>query len=156
MEKKKNVKLRKWHFLLLGSLLVFLAAYLWYWNWRTIGLPSPLQPEHYLTLASYVGGILILGLFIFRLRRDQVTIMLLWLVLVNVILALVTAWINRTYPYYFEVMQPFEISDDPAYIADWYTFFLRPALWALHIGLLLLWVQSLVMFLVRKPGYEPG
>jgi hypothetical protein len=56
MDKPKTVQLRKWHFLFVGSLLVFLAAFLWYWNWRTIGLPRPLRPEHYLTCSNLSGG----------------------------------------------------------------------------------------------------
>lgn len=157
MKKQKNVKLRKWHFLLLGSILVFLAAFLWYWNWRTIGLPRPLGPEHYLTLAVFVLGIFVLGLFIFRLRKDQVTVMLVWLIIVNLMSALVTVWIFRSYPDFFEVMRPLDIPVyDPTYVTEWQEWFLTPALYAIHIGLLLLWAQSLVMFLIRKPGDEPG
>lgn len=157
MEKPKNVKLRKWHFLFLGSVLVLLGAFLWYWNWRAIGLPRPLRPEHYLTLVSYVVGILILGVFIFRLTKAQVTVMLVWLIIVNLIAALVTAWIYRTYPYFFEVMRPIDTGVyEPVYVDDWRRYFLTPIVYAIHTGLLLLWMESLVMFLMRKPGDEPG
>ena len=156
MEEPKTTKLRKWHFLLLGSLLVLLSAFLWYWNWWAIGLPIPLQPEHFVTLASYVVGIFVLCVFIYRLRKSQVEVMLVWLIVVNVIAALVTVWVNRSYPAAFEVMTPFETSNDPDYVADWLCCFLKPALWAIHSGLLLLWAESLVMYLIRKPGYEPG
>lgn len=157
MEKPKTVKFRKWHFLFLGSALVLLAGFLWYWNWRAIGLPNPLRPEHYVALAAYVVGMVVLGLFIYRLTKNQVTVMLVWLIIVNVLVALVTTWIYRTYPDFFEVMRPLGNQVyDPAYVADWQRFFLTPAIYAIHAGLLLLWAQSLVMFLVRRPGDEPG
>lgn len=157
MEKPKPVKLRKWHFLFLGSALAFLGGFLWYWDWRFLGLPVPLRPEHYLALVSYVVGILILGLFIYRLTKAQVTVMLVWLIIVNLIIALVTAWIFRTYPDFFEVMRPIDIAVyEPGYIDDWRHYFLTPVLYAIHTGLLLLWAHSLVMFLLRKPGDEPG
>jgi hypothetical protein len=157
MEKPKTVKLRKWHFLFLGTSLVLLGAFLWYWNWRAIGLPNPLRPEHYVALVSYVVGMVVLGLFIFRLTKDQVTVMLVWLIIVNVLAALVTAWIYRTYPYFFEVMRPLDIYvDGPTYVDAWQRYFLAPVVYALHTGLLLLWTESLVMFLVRRPGEEPG
>lgn len=157
MEKPKSVKHHKWHFLFLGSALMLLAAFLWYWNWRVSGLPNPLGPEHYVALFAYVVGVLVLGLFIYRLTKVQVTIMLVWLIIVNVLIALVTTWIYRTYPDIFDVLRPFDMQVyDPAYIADWQRFFLTPAVYALRVGLLLLWAESLVMFLVRRPGYEPG
>lgn len=157
MQKPNPIKLRKWHFLFLGSALVWLAAFLWYWDWRFIGLPVPLRPEHYLALFSFVVGILILGLFIYRLTKNQVAVMLVWLIIVNLIAALLTAWIYRSYPYFFEVMRPIDIAVyDPGYVQDWQRYFLTPVLIAMHTGLLLLWVQSLVMFVVRKPGDEPG
>lgn len=156
MDKPNTIQLRKWHFLFVGVLMIFLSAFLWYWNWRTIGLPNPLKPEHYLNLAVYLVGILILGMFIYRLRKSQVRIMLVGMIVVNVIAALVTVWINRTYPAIFELMAPFEISVDPVYIADWGRCFLRPALWSIHIGLLVLWIESLIMYQIREPGHEPG
>lgn len=157
MEASKPLKLRKWHFLFLGCALVFLAVLLWYWNWRTIGLPSPLQPEHYLTLASYVLGIFIFGLFIYRLTKNQLTIMLLGLILVNVFGALMTSWIDRNYQELFVWLAPTGIPiTDTAYIAEWRQFFLMPAVYSIHAGLLLLWAESLVMFLVRRPSDEPG
>lgn len=157
MDKPKTVQLRKWHFLFVGSLMVLLAAFLWYWNWRTIGLPRPLRPEHYLTLAVYLVGMVMLSLFIFRLTKAQVTVFLVWLIIVNLVMALVTAWIFRSYPYFFEVLRPIDISVyDPAYVDDWKRYFLSPVEYALHIGLLFLFAESVVMFLVRKPGQEPG
>ena len=157
MEKPKTVKFRKWHFLFLGTSLVLLAAFLWYWNWRVIGLPNPLRAEHYVVLASYVVGMVVLGLFIFRLTKDQVTVMLVWLIIVNLVAALVTAWIYRSYPYFFEVMRPIDRSVyNPTYVDDWLRYFLAPVIYAVHTGLLLLWAESLIMFLVRKPGDEPG
>jgi hypothetical protein len=41
------------------------------------------------------------------------------------------------------------------FIDEWRINFLTPALYAVHIGLLLLWGVSLVMFLIRKPSDEP-
>lgn len=157
MEKPKTLILRKWHFLFLGSSLVLLAALLWYWNWREIGLPIPLRPEHFIALAAYVVGMVVLGLFVYRLRKDQVTVMLVWLIIVNVLAALVTTWIYRTYPSFFELIRPLDIQDyDPTYVVDWQRCFLTPAVYAIHAGLLLLWAESLVMFLVRRPDEEPG
>jgi hypothetical protein len=157
MDQPKTLKLRKWHFLFVGCALVLLAGYLWYWNWRTIGLPSPLQPEHYLTIVAYMVGMFVLGLFIYRLTKAQVMVMLVWLVIVNLVMALVTAWIYRTYPDFFELIRPIDITVyDPAYVDDWGRCFLTPVIYALHAGLLLLWAESLVMFLVRRPGEEPG
>ena len=157
MEKPRTINLRKWHFLFLGSALVLLAWFLWYWNWRAIGLPVPLQPEHYLTIAAYVVGVFVLCVFIFRLTKAQVTITLVWLILVNLILALVTAWIIRDARAFFDAMRPVELSEyDPAYIANWGRFFLMPMIYAAHSGLLLLLIESLVMFFIRKPDQEPG
>ena len=149
-------KLRKWHFLLLGSTLVLLSTFLWYWNWRKLGIPFPLRPEHFITIATYAVGIIVLGVFIYRLSRQQVTIMLVGMIVVNFLAAMLTAWILRTYPTFFELVCPFELSAyDPEFVSDWRDFFLTPALYAMHAGLLLLWVVSLIMFLIRKPGQEP-
>jgi hypothetical protein len=157
MEKPKTVKFRKWHFLFLGSVLVLLAALLWYWNWRVIGFPNPLRPEHFMSMASYVVGMVVFSLFIFRLRKDQLTVMLVWLIIVNLVAALVTAWIYRTYPDFFEVIRPLDIQVyDSTYVADWQRYFLTPVVYAVHSGLLLLWAESLIMFLLRNPGEEPG
>jgi hypothetical protein len=157
MKNPKPRNLRKWHFLFLGSALALLGAFLWYWDWRFLGLPVPLRPEHYLALAAYVLGIFILGLFVYRLTKAQVTVMLVWLIIVNLIMALLTAWIYRTYPYFFEVMRPLDVIDyHPGYVDEWRRYFLTPVVVAVHAGLLLLWAQSLVMFLIRKPGDEPG
>ena len=150
-------KLRKWHFLLLGSTLVLLSAFLWYWNWRHLGIPNPLRPEHMITLATYIMGILVLGVFIYRLTRQQVTIMLVGMIVVNLLAALLTTWILRTYPTFFELVCPFDLSVyDPEFVSNWRDFLLTPALYSLHIGLLLLWVVSLIMFFIRKPGQQPG
>ena len=149
-------KLHKWHFLALGVVLIYLSIYLWYWNWRTLGIPWPLQPEHFMTLATYVVGLFVLGLFVFRLTRRQVTIMLVGLVLANLFAAMGTLWIYRTYPAFFQLIRPLEIEAyDPAYVADWEIYFLQPVLYLFHGGLLLLWVESLVMFFVRKPSDRP-
>ncbi len=149
-------KLRKWHFLLLGSSLVLLSAFLWYWNWRKLGILFPLQPEHFITLTTYIVGVIVLAIFIYRLNKQQVTIMLVGMIAVNFLAALLTAWILRTYPTFFELVCPFELSAyDPEYVSNWRDFFLTPALYAMHVGLLLLWVMSLIMFLIRKPGQEP-
>ncbi len=157
MEKPRPINLRKWHFLFLGSALVLLAWFLWYWNWRAIGLPVPLQPEHYLPVIAYVVGVFVLGVFIFRLTKAQVTVALVWLIFVNLFLALLTAWINRETGAFFDLLRPVELSGyDPAYIADWGRFFLMPMIYAAHAGLLLLLIESLAMFLMRKPDQEPG
>lgn len=149
-------KLRKWHFLLLGSALILLSAFLWYWNWRKLGIPFPLRPEHFITLATYTVGVIVLGVFIYRLTRQQNTIMLVGMIVVNFLAALLTAWILRTYPTFFELVCPFDLSAyDPEFVTNWRDFFLTPALYAMHLGLLLLWVVSLIMFLIRKPGEQP-
>jgi len=149
-------KLRKWHFLFLGGVLILLAFFLWYWNWRLIGLPNPIQPEHFITIVSFIVGLLILCVFIYRLTRRQVTIMLVGMVVVNLVAALVTEWIFTTYPALFSLMRPIGIEAyDPVYVQNWRDWFLTPAVYANHIGLLILWVMSLVMFLVRKPTDQP-
>jgi len=149
-------KFRKWHFLLLGTLLILLAGYLWYWNWRSLGIPLPIQPEHFLTIASYVMGVFVLGVFIYRLNRKQVTIMLIGMVIVNMLAALGTLWAYRTYPTIFDLVRPSDISETTGtYLNDWKEFFMTPALYAAHAGLLVLWVESLVMFLIRKPTDDP-
>jgi hypothetical protein len=43
----------------------------------------------------------------------------------------------------------------PEYLSEWKAFFLTPAVYAAHIGLLVLWIESLVMFLIRKPTDDP-
>jgi DMSO reductase anchor subunit len=149
-------KLRKWHFLLLGGSLILLSAYLWYWNWRTLGIPSPLRPEHYLTMVCFVVGIGVLGLFIYRLTRRQVTIMLVMMIIANLLAALVTLWISRSIPSVFTLLCPRDyLVEDAAYLSSWRQFFLTPALYLMHGGLLVLWFVTLVMFLVRKPGDQP-
>ena len=149
-------KLHKWHFLALGVVLIYLSVYLWYWNWRSLGIPWPLKPEHFITLASFVVGFFVLVLFVVRLTRRQVTIMLVGLVLANLITALGTLWIYRTYPAFFQLIRPLEIEAyDPTYVADWENYFLAPVLYLLHGSLLLLWAESLVMYFVRKPSDRP-
>jgi hypothetical protein len=149
-------KLRKWHFLLLGGTLILVAAFLWYWDWRTLGIPSPLRAEHFITILTYALGVIVLGIFVIRLSRKQVTIMLVGLVVVNLLAALVTVWIYRTYPALFELLRHKAIETyDPAYVADWENFFVAPALVSMHVALLALWLESLVMFLVRKPTDNP-
>lgn len=149
-------KLRKWHFLLLGGALILLSIYLWYWNWRSLGIPVPLRPEHCITLASYAVGIFVLGLFVVRLTRRQVTIMLVGMVMVNLLAALGTLWIFHTYPAFFSLIRPTDLAAyDPAYVQDWRTYFLTPALYIFHGGMLLLWAECLVMYFVRKPGDRP-
>ena len=149
-------KLRKWHFLLLGTSLVLVAFFLWYWNWRRLGIPSPIQAEHFLTIVTYITGIFVLGVFIYRLNRKQVTIMLVGMVIVNLIGALGTLWVYRTHPTIFNLICPLDIKEvSEAYLSDWKTCFLTPALYAIHAGLLVLWIESLIMFLIRKPTDHP-
>jgi len=149
-------KFRKWHFLLLGSVLVLVSAFLWYWNWRWLGIPTPLRPEHFITIVSFFTGIFVLGVFIYRLDKKQVTIMLLYMVMVNMLVALVTLRIYRTFPAIFEILCPLDPSEaSPDYLRDWKDFFLTPALYAIHAGLLFLWLDSLVIFLLRKPTDHP-
>ena len=149
-------KLRKWHFLLLGGALFLIAAFLWYWDWRHLGIPSPLRAEHCITIISFVLGIFVLGLFIFRLTRTQVSIMLVMMVVATLAGALGTAWIFRTYPTFFELIRHKAIEDyDPTYVTEWQQYFLNPALYAVNISLVLLWVESLVMYFVRKPTDQP-
>lgn len=150
-------KLRKWHFLFLGTSLILLAAFLWYWNWRALGLPTPLRPEHFITAASFIVGVIVLGIFVYRLNRQQIMIMLVGIILVNLLAALGSLWIFRTYPAFFDLVRPTTdlASYDPVYIRDWQVHFLTPAVYTAHIGLLLLWAESLVMFLVRRPTDDP-
>jgi hypothetical protein len=149
-------KLRKWHFLLLGAGLILISAFLWYWDWRSLGIPSPLRAEHFITLVTFVVGFIVLGIFVVRLNRRQVLIMLIFMVIVNLIAALASLWINRTWPAFFELLRhPTIDAYDPRYIDLWHVYFLRPALIALHAGFLLLWIETLIMFLVRKPTDNP-
>lgn len=149
-------KLNKWHFLLLGSLLILLSAFLWYWGWRLLGIPTGVCPENCLVIAAFVFGVIVLGLFIFRLTKKQVAIMLVGMVVVNLIAALFTVWILKSYPDYYYLISPKDLaSEDPQYIREWWNQFLVPSLYFVHGGLLLLWVESLVMFLIRKPTDQP-
>lgn len=149
-------RLRKWHFLLLGSTLILIALFLWYWDWRSLGIPRPLRAEHFMTLLAMLLGFVVLGIFVVRLTRRQVTIMLIGMVITNLFAALITLWINRTYPAFFDLLRPTAIEAyDSVYVDNWRLLFLNPALYALHLGLLLLWAESLIMFFVRKPSDRP-
>lgn len=149
-------KLRKWHFLLLGCTLILISVFLWYWDWRSLGIPSPLKAEHCITIAALLLGFVVLGIFIYRLTLRQATIMLVGMIVVNLLAALVSLWIFKTYPTFFEWLRPTSISEyDAGYVTDWLDYFLAPALYAVHIGMLLLWAESLVMFLIRKPSDRP-
>ncbi len=149
-------KIRKWHFLFLGSALIFLSGFLWYWNWRVLGIPFPIRPEHFATILSAVVGFAILGVLTYRLNRKQVTIMLVGVMVVNLLFALATRWIFQTFPAFFNVLSPGGVdSYDPALIEDWRLYFVTPAIIVYQSGLLLLWVISLLMFLVRKPTDNP-
>lgn len=149
-------KLRKWHFLLLGTALILIAYYLWYWDWRHLGLPVPIRAEHYITIFTYFVGFLVLGIFVYRLTRKQLTIMLIGLTVVNVVAVLGTVYLFRTYPAVFNFLQQAQISEsDPVMVNQWRDCFMRPALYATHVGLLLLWVESMVMFFLRKPTDQP-
>lgn len=145
-------KIRKWHFLFLGSALILLSAFLWYWNWRALGLPFPLRPEHIATILSAVVGIAVLVVLIFRLNRKQVTIMLVGIMVFNLLFALATRWVFQTYPAFFDLISPGGVEAyDTALVEDWLLYFVTPAVIVYQTGLLLLWVISLLMFLVRKP-----
>lgn len=149
-------KLRKWHFLLLGGALILIAAFLWYWDWRSLGIPSPLRAEHYITIFSFALGIFVLGLFIFRLTRKQVTIMLVMMIVATLASVLGTLWIFRTYPVFFELIRHKTIEDySLTYVAEWQQYFLNPALYAINISMVLLWLESVAMYLVRKPTDQP-
>lgn len=149
-------KLRKWHFLLLGGTLILISAFLWYWDWRSLGIPSPLRAEHCITILCFFLGIFVLGLFIFRLTRKQVTIMLVMMIVATVASVLATLWIGWTYPAFFELVRHKGIEGyDPAYVTEWQEYFLDPALYAINISMVLLWVESVVMYFVRKPTDQP-
>ena len=149
-------RLRKWHFLLLGGALILHSAYLWCWEWRILGLPAPLQPEHFIVIVSFVLGFVILGIFVLRLTRQQLVIMLAGLVAVNLLTALVSVGILRNYTAFFEWFRTAELADAAApYIDRWKAAFLIPPLFALQAGLLLLFVENLIVFIVRKPSDNP-
>jgi len=149
-------KLRKWHFLFLGFSLILVSAILWYWSWRQLGIPSPLRPEHFTTIVSFILGVFVLGVFIYRLNRKQVVIMLVGMVIVNLLASLVTLWAYRSFPAIFEILCPRPLSEASAeYLSEWRSCFLTPAVYAAHIGLLILWIESLVMFLIRTPYDQP-
>jgi len=150
-------KLRKWHFLFLGCALILLAAFLLYCNWRDLGLPTPLRPEHWIAVAAFVLGFLVLGVFVYRLTRRQVTIMLVGLVIVNALALLGSTWIHRSYTAIVNLFASWAAIDvvDAAYMDQWRDLLLTPVIYALHAGLILLWGESLVMFLIRKPEDRP-
>ena len=149
-------KLRKWHFLLLGGTLILISAFLWYWDWRHLGIPTPLRAEHCITILCFFIGIFVLGLFIFRLTRKQVTIMLVMMIVATLGAVLGTLWIHRTYPALFELLRHKAIEDyEPTYVVEWQQYFLNPALYAINISLILLWVESVVMYFIRKPSDQP-
>ncbi len=149
-------KPRKWQFLLLGAMLILVSAFLWYWDWRSLGLPSPLRVEHYITILTYVLGVVVLAVFVYRLNRKQLTVMLVGMIVVNLLAVLMTTWIYRTYPALFELLRHKSIETyDPTYVAEWETCFIAPALFSMHAGLVALLIESLVMFLVRKPTDNP-
>lgn len=147
---------RKWHFLFLGSLLILIAGYLWYWDWRSLGLPSPLRAEHYITIYTFLTGFFVLGIFVYRLTRRQVTVMVIGLTIVNLLAALGSVVLFRTYPAIFNILHTSSAEAyDLVILTQWRDCFMRPALYALQTGLMLLWVESLVMFFVRKPTDQP-
>ncbi len=147
---------RKRHFLLLGAALFLTSAFLWYWDWRHLGIPSPLRAEHYITILCFFLGVFVLGLFIYCLNRKQVTIMLVIMIVATLASILGTLWIYRTYPAFFELLRHKAIEDyEPVYVAEWQQCFLNPALYAINIAMILLWVESVVMYFVRKPTDEP-
>lgn len=149
-------KVRKVYFLLLGSVLILVAGFLWYWDWRHLGLPSPLRAEHLITILCFIVGFFVLGLFVFRLTRRQLTIMLIMMIVANVAVALASQWIFRTYPAFFELVRHKTIEGyDPVYVEEWQRCFLNPAIYAVQIGLAALWVESLAMYFVRKPTDQP-
>ena len=149
-------KLRKWHFLMLGSVLVFLSGYLWYWSWRRFGIPESTCPEHCIILATYLVGIIVLGIFIIRLDRKQVTIMLIGLVVVNLLAVTGTVIVFRNIQGFFNLISlPDHCGAIGEYIDSWCEDFLRPVIYLMHGGLILLWLLSLVMFLIRKPADHP-
>jgi len=149
-------KLRKWHFLMLGSVLVLLSSYMWYWSWRRFGIPEATCPEHCIILVTYIVGIAVLGIFIYRLDRRQVTIMLVGLVVVNLIAVSGTVIIYRNMQGFFNLISPPDHSGSISkYMDFWDGGFLRPVIYLGHGGLILLWLENLVMFLIRKPADHP-
>ncbi|MFH1446149.1 MAG: hypothetical protein ABIG43_01900 [Chloroflexota bacterium] len=150
-------RLSKWNFLILGVLLVAASVFLWYWDWRWLGQPSPLRPEHMITILLFLVGLVILGIFLCRLTRRQAMIAFIILIGINSLAALVTYWIQITYPAFFDLLRPLPIEEyKPEYVINWELFFLNPLLFFMHSGLLTLWLISLTMFLFRKKGEEPG
>ena len=82
--------------------------------------------------------------------------MLLGLIVVNLLMALGATWIYQTYPAFFELLRTKSLETyDPTYVEQWGLLFLTPALIALQSGMILLWIEALVMFLIRKPTDNP-
>ncbi len=82
--------------------------------------------------------------------------MLVGMVIVNLLAALGTLWAYRSFPTIFDILCPLDVSEaTDAYLRDWKAYFLTPAIYAAHGGLLLLWIENLVMFLIRKPADDP-
>ena len=149
-------RLRKWHFLLLGMALILIACFLWYWDWRSLGIPSPLQAEHFITILAFALGFIVLGIFVIRLTRRQVTIMLVGVTVVNLATVLISTSIFRNYPVFFDFFHEAPGGTFSAeYVTQWTDCFLSPVIYAFHAGFLLLWLESLVMYFFRKPTDQP-
>ena len=78
--------------------------------------------------------------------------MLVMMIVATLGAVLGTLWIYRTYPALFELLRHKAIEDyEPAYVVEWQQYFLNPALYAINIAMVLLWVESVVMYFIRKP-----
>lgn len=143
---------QNWHFILLGFLLVFLSAFLWYGNWQHAGMPDRIRPENYLTIVAFIVGFFILGIAIFWMAPNQVVTALIVLIMLNLLVALVIGVIFQNCPSFYHLLSPADSQmESPETISAWADCFLVPLCYALQAGLLLLWLETMVLYMVRGP-----
>ncbi len=148
----KSPHAQNWHFVLLGFLLIFLSAFLWYGNWQSTGLSDRIHPENYLTIASFVVGFFILGIAIFWMTPNQVVNAVIVLILLNLLLALFIGVIFWNCPTIYQLLRPGESQmESRESISTWADCFLVPFFYALQAGTLLLWLETMVLYMVRSP-----
>jgi hypothetical protein len=148
----KSPHAQNWHFLLLGFLLIFLSAFLWYGNWQSTGLSDGIHPENYLTIVSFIVGFFILGIAIFWMAPNKVVNALIVLIMLNLLVALGIGLIFQNCPTIYHLLRPAESQvESPEMIGAWADCFLVPFFYALQAGLILLWLETMVLYMVRGP-----